>query len=52
MVLKKVLKQARRDSRPQVRICVRTPFAREAPDLVRALLYVFGDLYNRLPPRV
>jgi hypothetical protein len=52
MVLEKVLKQAGRHSRPQVRICVRTPLASEAPDLIRMLRDMLGHIDHRLPARV
>ena len=51
-MLKKVLKQACGDSRPEVRIGVGTPFPYELPNLLRVLPDMLGNVYDRLPARV
>ena len=52
MTLKKVLKQAGGHSHPEILIRVRTPFACETPHLIRVLLDMLGNVYDRLPARV
>ena len=49
VVFKKVLKQARGDSRPEVRVGVSRPFAREAPNFLRVPLDMIGNANDRLP---
>jgi hypothetical protein len=52
MILKKMLKQARGDSRPEVRIGVCTPFPCEAPDFLRVGLDIVSNADDALPARV
>ena len=51
-MLKQVLKQARGDRRPDIRIGVGSPFPCEPPDLIRVCLDMLGDFDDRLPARV
>ena len=49
MILKQVLKQARGNGGPEIRIGVCAPLPREAPDLIRVLLDMISDADDGLP---
>jgi hypothetical protein len=52
MILKEMLKQARGDCSPNVRIRMGSPLPCEAPDVVGVLLNMLGDSNDRLPAGV